>query len=173
MSRVGKKPISIPASTKVSYKDRLLTIEGKKGKLSRQIHPAVDLALGDGTLQVVPASESRDTGALQGLTRSLVANMVAGVSQGFERVLEINGIGYRAELKGSLLVFHLGFSAPKEFELPAGISAAIEKNTVHEAPGALQGQGDQVRGRADPEKGRQDRHEVIEPSQRSAERPWA
>jgi large subunit ribosomal protein L6 len=130
MSRVGKKPISIPASTKVSYHDRLLTIEGKKGKLSRQIHPAVDLAIQDGTVQVVLASEARNTRALQGLTRSLVANMVTGVSQGFERVLEINGIGYRAELKGSLLVFHLGFSSPKEFELPAGVSAAIEKNTV-------------------------------------------
>jgi large subunit ribosomal protein L6 len=130
MSRVGKKPISIPASTKVSYQDRLLTVEGKKGKLSRQIHPAVDLAIQDGVLRVVPVLESKETDALQGLTRSLVANMVAGVSQGFERVLEIHGIGYRAELKGKLLVFHLGFSTPKEFELPDGVSAAIEKNTV-------------------------------------------
>jgi len=130
MSRVGKKPISIPASTQVSYKDRWLTIEGKKGKLSRQIHPAVDLTIQDGTVRVVLASEARDTRALQGLTRSLVANMVIGVSQGFERVLEINGIGYRAELKGKLLVFHLGFSTPKEFELPEGVTAAIEKNTI-------------------------------------------
>ena len=130
MSRVGTKPISIPASTKVSYQDRLLTIEGKKGKLSRQIHPAVELTIQDGILKVVPASEAKETDALQGLTRSLVANMLTGVSQGFERVLEISGIGYRAELKGKLLVLHLGFSTPKEFELPDGVSAAIEKNTV-------------------------------------------
>jgi large subunit ribosomal protein L6 len=130
MSRVGKKPISIPASTKVSFKDRLLTIEGKKGQLSRQIHPAVELTIQDGILTVVPASDAKETDALQGLTRSLVANMLTGVSQGFERVLEISGIGYRAELKGKLLVLHLGFSTPKEFELPDGVSAAIEKNTV-------------------------------------------
>ena len=79
---------------------------------------------------MVPASDSKETDALQGLTRSLVANMLIGVSQGFERVLEISGIGYRAELKGKLLVFHLGFSTPKEFELPEGVSAAVEKNTI-------------------------------------------
>lgn len=130
MSRVGKKPIPIPAKTRISYQDRTLTVEGQKGKLSREIHPAVDLAIGDGVVNVRLAMETKTSGALQGLTRSLVANMLTGVSQGFERVLEINGIGYRAELKGSLLVFHLGFSSPKEFELPTGVSAAIEKNTV-------------------------------------------
>jgi large subunit ribosomal protein L6 len=130
MSRVGKKPIAIPAKTRISYQDRALTIEGPKGKLSREIHPAVDLTITDGVVNVRLAMETKTSGALQGLTRSLVANMLTGVSQGFERVLEINGIGYRAELKGKILVFQLGFSAPKEFELPAGISAAIEKNTT-------------------------------------------
>jgi len=79
---------------------------------------------------VVLAKELKNSQALQGLTRSLVANMLTGVSQGFERVLEIHGIGYRAELKGQVLVFQLGFSTPKEFELPQGISATIEKNTI-------------------------------------------
>jgi large subunit ribosomal protein L6 len=130
MSRVGKKPIPIPANTKISYKDRSLTIEGKKGKLSREIHPAMDLSIADGTIKVVLAKEIKAGRALQGLTRSLVANMLTGVSQGFERVLEINGIGYRAELKGKTLVFHLGFSSPKEFALPQGVSAAVDKNTI-------------------------------------------
>jgi large subunit ribosomal protein L6 len=130
MSRVGKKPIPIPANTKVVYQDRSLTVEGTKGKLSRQIHPAVDLHIADGTVKVVLVKELKTGGALQGLTRSLIANMLAGVSQGFERALEINGIGYRAEAKGKVLVFHLGFSSPKEFELPQGVSAAVEKNTI-------------------------------------------
>jgi len=130
MSRVGKKPIPIPANTKISYAGRSLTIEGKKGKLSREIHPAVDLSIADGTVTVLLAQELKNSRALQGLTRSLVSNMWIGVSQGFERVLEINGIGYRAELKGNVLVFQLGFSTPKEFELPEGVSAAIEKNTI-------------------------------------------
>lgn len=130
MSRVGKKVIPIPAKTKISYKDRDLTVEGEKGKLSRSIHPAVDLSIKDGVVQVEPSTAARNAGALQGLTRSLVANMITGVSAGFLRVLEIHGIGYRAELKGQTLVFHLGYSTPKEFELPAGISAVIEKNTI-------------------------------------------
>ena len=130
MSRVGKKPIPIPANTQVSYRHRSLMIEGKKGKLSREIHPAVDLNIADGTVKVLLALEAKSSRALQGLTRSLVANMLVGVSQGFERVLEINGIGYRAEVKGKTLVFHLGFSTPKEFVLPEGVSAAVEKNTI-------------------------------------------
>jgi large subunit ribosomal protein L6 len=130
MSRVGKKPIPIPAKTRVSYQDRALTIEGQKGKLSREIHPAVDLAIGEGVVNVRLAMETKTSRALQGLTRSLVANMLTGVSKGFERVLEINGIGYRAEVKGKTIVFQLGFSTPKEFQLPEGISAAVEKNTI-------------------------------------------
>jgi large subunit ribosomal protein L6 len=130
MSRVGKKPIPVPPNTRIAYQDRALTIEGHKGKLSREIHPAVDLAIGDGVVNVRLALETKTSRALQGLTRSLVANMLTGVSQGFERVLEINGIGYRAEVKGKTLVFQLGFSTPKEFELPEGVSAAVEKNTI-------------------------------------------
>lgn len=130
MSRVGKKPILIPAKTRISYQDRALTVEGQKGKLSREIHPSVDLAIADGVVNVRLAKETKTSGALQGLTRSLVANMLTGVSQGFERVLEINGIGYRAEVKGQTLVFQLGFSTPKEFQLPEGVSAAVEKNTI-------------------------------------------
>lgn len=130
MSRVGKKPITIPDKTKVTYTDRLLTVNGEKGTLRQEIHPAVDLAIEDQTIQVTIEKEDRTNRALQGLMRSLVANMVTGVSQGFERVLEINGIGYRAEVSGQNLVLNLGFSNPVQFPLPEGISAAVDKNTV-------------------------------------------
>ena len=128
MSRVGKKPISIPEKTKVSYADRLLTVEGAKGTLSQTIHPAVDLKIDDSIMNVTMVTEDRSSRALQGLTRSLVANMITGVSQGFERKLEISGIGYRAELSGKKIILHVGFSNPVAFDLPEGISATVEKN---------------------------------------------
>jgi large subunit ribosomal protein L6 len=130
MSRVGKKPITIPPKVKVSYKDRLITVQGEKGTLSRSIHPAVELNMADGILRVSNLAEDKNSRALQGLTRSLLANMVKGVSEGFERVLEINGIGYRAELSGNAIKFSLGYSHPINFDLPEGVSASIEKNTI-------------------------------------------
>ncbi len=128
MSRVGKKPIPIPDKTKITYADRMLTVEGGKGKLSHSLHPAVDLNIEDGILNVTMSTEDRTTRALQGLTRSLVANMITGVNQGFERKLEINGIGYRAELSGKQIILNVGYSNPVAFDLPDGISATVEKN---------------------------------------------
>ncbi|MGD8241427.1 MAG: 50S ribosomal protein L6 [Desulfobacterales bacterium] len=130
MSRVGKKPISVPEKVDVSYKDRLITVKGSKGTLSRTIHDDVDLKLEDNQIQVEIRQQDRKTRALQGLTRSLVDNMVTGVSSGFERVLEINGIGYRAEVKGQSLVLNLGFSNPVNFDLPDGVSASVDRNTI-------------------------------------------
>lgn len=130
MSRVGKKRIPIPANTKISYDDRRITVEGQKGTLSRTIHPQVDLKIGDDTIEVVMNRDDKKTHALQGLTRSLVANMVTGVTQGFERVLEINGIGYRAEVSGQAIILNLGFSRPVQYDIPDGIAAAVERNTV-------------------------------------------
>jgi len=130
MSRVGKKPIPVPDKTKITYKDRVLTVQGSKGTLTREIHPAIDLEMADNLIHVTMLQETRENRALQGLTRSLVANMVTGVSAGFERVLEINGIGYRAELKGKSIVFNLGFSNPVTFNLPEGVSATSEKNNI-------------------------------------------
>lgn len=130
MSRVGKKPIPVPDKAKISYKDKVLTVQGDKGSLTREIHQAVDLEITDGVIHVTMLNESKENRALQGLTRSLVANMVKGVSTGFERVLEINGIGYRAELKGKSIVFNLGYSNPITFDLPEGVSATSEKNNI-------------------------------------------
>lgn len=130
MSRVGKKLILIPDKTRVDYKDRQLVVKGEKGTLTRTLHPAVDLAIQDNTIVVTIDQDDRKTRSLQGLTRSLVANMVDGVSKGFERTLEINGIGYRAEMKGGAIVLNLGYSHPIDFELPDGISATVDKNNV-------------------------------------------
>jgi large subunit ribosomal protein L6 len=123
-------PISVPEKTKLTYKDRVLTVEGSKGSLSRSIHPSVDLTIKEGTLHVTRDSDNRGTRSIQGLTRSLVANMIVGVNDGFERTLEINGIGYRAELKGKQIIFHLGFSRPVQFDLPEGVSATIDRNNT-------------------------------------------
>jgi len=130
MSRVGKKPIQIPDKTKISYADRLITVQGEKGTLSDMVHPAVDLNINDRVITVSTLSDDIASKALQGLTRSLVNNMIIGVNKGFERILEINGIGYRAELKGNSLVLNLGFSHPVTYDLPAGVNAIVEKNTI-------------------------------------------
>lgn len=130
MSRVGKKPIPIPEKTKINFRDNVITVQGSKGTLSREIHPGVTLDISDSEIAVTIPSQDRNTRALQGLTRSLVANMVTGVSNGFERVLEINGIGYRAEAKGKSILFNLGYSHPIDFPLPEGISASVDKNTI-------------------------------------------
>jgi large subunit ribosomal protein L6 len=130
MSRVGKKPITIPDKTKITYKDGLITVQGEKGVLSRQIHSAVDLKIKDGTINVDIVKDDRNSRALRGLTRSLVANMVTGVSKGFERILEINGIGYRAMISGNTIEFNIGYSSPVKFDLPKGISASVDKRNV-------------------------------------------
>ena len=130
MSRVGKQPVEIPGKAKVTYKDRIITVEGEKGKLSRTIHPAIDLDIQDKMIKVTMESENRTNRALQGLTRSLVNNMMVGVSKGFERNLEIHGIGYRAEVKGKSIILNIGYSEPVNFTLPDGISAVIDKSII-------------------------------------------
>jgi len=128
MSRVGKEPVPIPKNTKVTYANRSLTVEGEKGKLCQSIHPAVDLKIENGVMNVTMVTADRRSRALQGLTRSLVANMISGVNQGFERNLEVNGIGYRAELSGKQIILNVGYSNPVAYELPEGITATVAKN---------------------------------------------
>jgi len=130
MSRVGRKPIPIPEKIRVTYRDRIITVAGERGSLTRSLHPAMDLSITEESISVIVVDKGRNSDALQGLTRSLVANMVIGVSEGFERTLEINGIGYRAALNGNRIDLNLGYSHPIQFELPEGISADIEGNTV-------------------------------------------
>jgi large subunit ribosomal protein L6 len=130
MSRIGKKPIQIPKGVTIDLKDDLLKIKGPKGELERKIHPKVSLQIDDGQILISVEEEGRETRALHGLFGALIANMVTGVSEGFERVLEIVGIGYRAELSGSEVTFHLGYSHPITYELPKGVDAKIEKTKI-------------------------------------------
>ena len=130
MSRVGKKPIGIPEKVKITFSDNVLSVQGEKGTLTRTIHPDVRLNIDNAILTVSIDLMDKKTRSLWGMTRALISNMVTGVSKGFERDLEINGIGYRAELKGSNIEFNLGYSHPIEFPLPEGISAKIDKNII-------------------------------------------
>ncbi len=126
MSRVGKKPVPLPEKVKVNVAGRTVNVEGPKGKLSMSHHPTVKVEVKDNVIHVTRPDESNEARALHGLTRALIANMVHGVSQGFTRELEIQGVGYRAEIKGKALNLALGFSHAVQFPLPDGISAAVD-----------------------------------------------
>lgn len=130
MSRVGKRPIPIPDDVSVAYDSHRLKVKGPKGELSRLIHADVDLGVKEGFIHVIPSGKMKRVRALQGLTRTLVANMMVGVTHGFQRVLEVNGVGYRVDLKSNVLTLSLGFSHPVTYRLPEGISASVEKNRI-------------------------------------------
>ena len=127
MSRIGKAPIQVPGPVKVNVADgNLVFIEGPKGKLSQTFHPEMQIGLDDGVLTVKRPSDSRDHRSLHGLTRALLNNMVVGVSDGFSRILIIEGVGYRAEMDGSTLVLNVGYSHPVMFVPPKDIQYAVE-----------------------------------------------
>jgi len=127
MSRVGKKPIPVPSNVKINIGDRL-EVQGPKGKLTVPIPAGIRIEQASGVLEV--KRESDKYAALHGLTRALASNAVTGVSTGFTRDLEIVGIGYRADVKGKVVVFNLGYSHPIEFVLPADVECKIEKQTA-------------------------------------------
>jgi large subunit ribosomal protein L6 len=129
MSRIGKKPIPLPKGVKVNLELPLLKVSGPKGNLSERMPEGVAITVeGDQVLVARPEDPKRGK-SLQGLSRTLIANMVKGVSEGFERVLEINGVGYRAELQGNVLQLSLGFSHLIRFPLPEGMKAEVERQT--------------------------------------------
>ena len=130
MSRIGKKPILLPPEVRVEQKEGILTVSGPKGKVQKQVHPDIGVSLNERTLTITVRGENKASDALHGLYRALVANMVVGVSKGFERALEIIGVGYRAELAGRVATFHLGYSHPVKYELPEGIEAKIDKTKI-------------------------------------------
>ena len=127
MSRIGKQPIPIPQGVEVKIDFPLLTVNGPKGELKRNIHPKVQINQNADSLSVSVGDHSKESQALYGLCRVLVNNMVTGVSQGFEKVLEIVGVGYRVELKGRTAVFNLGYSNPVQFDLPDGIDMKVDR----------------------------------------------
>jgi large subunit ribosomal protein L6 len=128
MSRIGRMPITLPQGVTVDVKKSTVRVKGPKGELSRSFDPDMQIALDNGTLVVERPTDHRRHRALHGLTRSLLNNMVVGVSEGFVRRLEIQGVGYRAELQGKNLVLHVGYSHPVVVEPPDGISFQVEKN---------------------------------------------
>lgn len=131
MSRIGKKPIALPTGVTVKMAEHEIHVNGPKGKLSKHLPSTVRIQIEKDRLVVAPIeAEDRGASAMQGLARSLIQNMVTGVSQGFVRILEINGVGYRAEVKKQSLQLVLGYSHPIEMMLPEGISAKVEKNRI-------------------------------------------
>ncbi|MEA4890836.1 MAG: 50S ribosomal protein L6 [Clostridiaceae bacterium] len=122
MSRIGKLPIEIPSGVEVKVDGALVTVKAGKSVLTQVVHPAMSVAIEDNTIRVFRPNDDKANKALHGLTRSLLNNMVIGVSKGFSKNLDINGVGFRAQKQGSKLVLNLGYSHPIELEEPAGIS---------------------------------------------------
>lgn len=129
MSRIGKRPIPIPAKVTITIADQHVEVKGPKGELSRTLPPEVEVTQEGDTLLVKRRNESRAARQRHGLCRTLVANMVEGVSQGFQRRLEIQGVGYRAQVQGRNLTLNVGYSNPVQIEPPDGIQLAVENNT--------------------------------------------
>jgi large subunit ribosomal protein L6 len=127
MSRIGKIPVAIPSGVKVSRSESTIRVEGPKGKLSLEVPQGIDVIVGDKAVEVKRPSDGRMERSFHGLVRTLVANMVKGVSVGFEEKLEISGVGYRAEVVGDTLKLIIGFSAPIEYPIPAGIEIKVDK----------------------------------------------
>ena len=130
MSRIGRKPITVPAGVTVELADRHVTVKGPKGTLELDLLPGIRMEQTEGRLTLTKAAENADTQASYGLMRTLVDNMVVGVSQGYTRALEINGVGFRAAVQGNAINLSLGFSHPVVFKLPQGIEAKVEKNVI-------------------------------------------
>jgi large subunit ribosomal protein L6 len=136
VSRIGKLPITIPTGVKVAVDADGVRLEGPKGKLQTSIPSGVKINVEGNVVRVERENEERKVRALHGLTRKLIANMAQGVSQGFTRVLDINGVGYRAEVKGQEIHMTLGYSHPVVFPLPQGVAASVERQIVITLSGA-------------------------------------
>ncbi|HDG98907.1 MAG: 50S ribosomal protein L6 [Deltaproteobacteria bacterium] len=132
MSRIGKRPVPIPQGVQVKMENDVLVVKGPKGELRRKVHPLVKLSINSDKIEVSVENtrKKKEAGALQGLFRVLLDNMVTGVTKGFERNLEIVGVGYRAEVSGDTVVFNLGYSHPINFRLPKGIEAKVDRNKI-------------------------------------------
>ena len=155
MSRVGSNAITIPADVTLSHEGGSVIVKGKNGELSAPLHSDVSLSIEDNVATLKPARETRQSKALWGTMRATINNMVVGVSTGFTRNLQINGVGYRAAMQGNKLVLNLGFSHPVEMDIPAGLKVVVENNTTVVISGAdkqLLGQfASEVRAKRPPE----------------------
>ncbi|WP_179234123.1 50S ribosomal protein L6 [Heyndrickxia coagulans] len=129
MSRIGKKPVEIPSGVTVTINGDTVTVKGPKGELTRSFNPDINIAVEDNIIHVTRPSDSKNHRALHGTTRALLANMVDGVSKGFEKSLELVGVGYRAQKQGKKLVLNVGYSHPVEFEPEEGLEVEVPSNT--------------------------------------------
>jgi len=129
MSRVGKKPVEIPSGVTVTVDGNNVTVKGPKGELSRSFNPDIEIKVEENVINVSRPSEAKEHRALHGTTRALLANMVEGVSKGFERTLELIGVGYRAQKQGTKLVLNVGYSHPVEIEPETGLEVEVPSNT--------------------------------------------
>ena len=129
MSRVAKKPVAVPSSVEITENGQQITVKGPKGTMEHNIHALVEMKRGDGELSFAPRDESKAANALAGTTRAVLHNLVTGVSDGFEKKLELVGVGYRAQTKGKVLNLTLGFSHPVDYELPEGVTAETPSQT--------------------------------------------
>ncbi|MBO8169403.1 MAG: 50S ribosomal protein L6 [Thermoanaerobacteraceae bacterium] len=128
MSRVGKLPVQIPDGVEVKIEGNKAIVKGPKGQLEKEMHPDMDIKIEDGSIIVTRPSDKKEHRALHGLTRALLNNMVVGVTKGFEKALELNGVGYRANMQGKKLVLNVGYSHPVEMEVPEGIQIETHGN---------------------------------------------
>ena len=135
MSRIGRMPIKVPSGVAVKINGNAVTIAGHKGELSRLLSPDMSITLDNNTLKVSRPSDSKQHRSLHGLTRALLANMVTGVTKGFDKSLEITGVGYRAEKAGDKLVLRIGYSHPVEVTPPRGVSLDVEKANIIKVSG--------------------------------------
>ena len=129
MSRIGKRPIPIPSKVSVDIKGQHVTVKGPKGTLARELPSLIGVSQEGEEIKVIPENDSRIARQRHGLCRTLIANMVEGVSKGFEKRLQILGVGYRAQAQGKKLTLNVGYSKPVEMNMPEGIQVAVEKNT--------------------------------------------
>ncbi len=130
MSRIGKQPISVPSGVEISVVGRDVQVKGPKGELGIKLMRGLNISVEEGNATIVREAENASTQESYGLTRTLVANMVQGVSSGYERQLEIHGVGYRASVTGRAINLSLGYSHPINYDLPEGIEAKIERNII-------------------------------------------
>ena len=130
MSRIGKKPIEIPQGVSVEINGRNVVVKGSRGELSYTVRSEIKVSQTDGVLTVEIARQTGDADAYWGLTRALIANMILGVSEGFEKKLELNGVGYRVQAQGEILKFNLGFSHEVVYKIGNGVSANVDQNII-------------------------------------------
>ena len=129
MSRIGKRPIKVTQGVEVNFKERLLSVKGPKGELKLKTHPAIELSIDAENISVIPSDQNAPMTPMLGTTRALISNMVHGVTEGFQKQLNLVGVGYRATVSQKKLELNLGFSHPIKYMLPEGIKATVSANT--------------------------------------------